>query len=412
MLKQVLKIWLWWLAARVLAKYQPRIVAITGSTGKTSTKDAIFLALFHNLRDRGVEVACTLGNLNTEFGVAATIIDPTFMGTAVGDKTKLTIKDVGRLTKSAINKLFKRLAYPQILVLELAADRPGDIAYFMKWFNPEIGVLTNIGDVHLEFFGSKSDLAGEKGRLIAGVKPNGLAILNRDDELTNVIAQKTTARKIFVGLSGGADAVATNIALSGSGLHFDLNYRGKTAQINMPVYGEQFVYSALVAVVVAEYFGVEPADTAQALTSYHSAAGRFERFELKNLTLIDDTYNANPTSMMAALQSLSRLAGGKRKVAVLGDMRELGAAHDKGHREVGETAAKTLDLLITVGEGGGLIGAAAIAAGLPAIQVVSIGGRDEVLAHLRDNDMVLVKGSRAVHLDEIASLIKEKFSNE
>lgn len=406
---QLLKIWLWWLADRILKKYQPRIVAITGSTGKTSTKDAIALVLDSGLKSRGVTINSTLGNLNTEFGVAATIIDPSFTGTADGDKTKLTIKDIGRLTKAGIRKLFKPVGYPQILVLELAADRPGDIAFFMKWLHPEIGVLTNIGDVHLEFFGSKSELAGEKGRLIAGVRPNGMAILNKDDELTNLIAQKTTAKKIFVGLASGADAIASNIAVSGSGLHFDLSYRNQTAQVNMPVYGEQFVYSALTAAVVADYFGVALPDSARALANYHSAAGRFERIELKGLTLIDDTYNANPTSMTAALLSLNRLAAGKRKVAILGDMRELGVAYEKGHREVGETAAKTLDLLLTIGEGGALIGAAATASGLLADKVVKIGEQSEVFAHLQDNDVVLVKGSRAVHMDKISNLIKEKY---
>ncbi|OGB75138.1 hypothetical protein A2810_00695 [candidate division Kazan bacterium RIFCSPHIGHO2_01_FULL_49_10] len=410
MLKQIVKIWLWWLAARVLRKYQPKIIAITGSTGKTSAKDATALVLTQNLTKRGIQVGSTPGNLNTEFGVAATIVDPTFAGTTVNDKTKLTIRDISRLTKAAIKKLVNRANYPKILVLELAADRPGDIAYFMRRLKPEIGVLTNIGDVHLEFFGSKSELADEKGKLIAGVNPNGLAILNRDDELTNLIAQKTTARKIFIGLHEGADAVAANIALSSSGLHFDVNYRSKTAQINMPVYGEQFVYSALVAVIIGDYLGVDLIDSAAALSQYSPAAGRFERVELKGLTLIDDTYNANPTSMVAALTSLGRLAGPRRKVAILGDMRELGTAHEKGHREVGTVAASVLDLLITVGDGGRLIGEAATAAGLSADRVIGIGELDEIFAHLRDNDVVLVKGSRAVHLDRIATLIKEKYT--
>ncbi|MBN2585188.1 hypothetical protein JXA59_00870 [Patescibacteria group bacterium] len=408
MLKRFLKTWLWWWAARILNKYNPRIVAITGSTGKTSAKDAVALVLNSNLKERNVVVAYTSGNLNTEFGVAATIIDPAFVGTVVDDKTKLTIRDVGRLTGVALGKLIKRADYPQILVLELAADRPGDIAYFMQWLYPEIGVLTNIGDVHLEFFGSKSELADEKGKLIAGVRSNGLAILNRDDELTNLIAKKTAAKKVLVGLNGDADATASNIALSSSGLHFDINYRGKTIQVNMPVYGEQFVYSALVAVVVADYFGVDINDSAKSLASYRSATGRFERIELSGLTLIDDTYNANPTSMLAALRSLSRLSGGRRRVAILGDMRELGTACEKGHREVGATAAKTVDLLMVVGEGGQLIGAAASSSGLN--QVITITEPDAVFAYLQDNDIILVKGSRAVHLDKIANLIKEKYT--
>lgn len=412
MLRRFLKIWLRWWASKILSKYRPQIVAITGSTGKTSTKDAVYLVLAETLASRGVSVARTYGNLNTEFGVTATIIDPDFRGTKDGDKARLTPADVWQLTKAAVIKLRKNISYPRILVLELAADRPGDIAYFMQFIRPEIGVITNIGDVHLEFFGSKSALVEEKGKLIAGVSPKGLAILNRDDELTNLISKKTAARKVLVGLSPGADARATNVALSSSGLHFDLNYRGKAVQINVPVYGEQFVYSALCAAVVASYFGVSEGEIAIALSRYRPAAGRFERIELNNLTLIDDTYNANPTSMVAALSSLGRLSSGRRKVAILGDMRELGSAHLRGHQQAGKVAASILDLLMTVGEGGRLIREAAIASGLPAERAIELADWNEIFTRLQDNDIVLVKGSRAVHLDKIVSLIKEKYSDK
>jgi UDP-N-acetylmuramoyl-tripeptide--D-alanyl-D-alanine ligase len=410
MLRRFTKIWLRWWAVRILFKYGPRIVAITGSTGKTSAKDAVYTVLAGGLADRGIKVARTYGNLNTEFGVAATIIDPDFRGTQDGDKTKFTRADIWQLTKAGWRQWRQRNNYPQILVLELAADRPGDIAYFMEFIHPDIGVLTNIGDVHLEFFGSKSDLAEEKGKLVAGIKSQGLAVLNRDDELTNLISKKTTARKVLVGLNAGSDAQASNVALSSSGLHFDLSYRGKTTLVHMPVYGDQFVYSALIAAVVADYFGVDLAETARALGTYRPAAGRFERIDLGSITLIDDTYNANPTSMMAALSSLSRLAAGRRRVAILGDMRELGSAYARGHRQAGELAAKTVDRLFTAGEGGKLIREAAIKSGLPAEQATELKDWDEIFAQLRDNDIVLVKGSRAVHLDKIVSLIKEKYS--
>lgn len=409
MLRKITKIWLRWWATKILARCGPRIVAITGSTGKTSAKDAVYAVLAAALKNKGIKVARTYGNLNTEFGVAATIIDPEFRGTAEGDKVRLIPADVWQLTKQAIRRWRSRSDYPKVLVLELAADRPGDIAYFMRFIRPEIGILTNIGDVHLEFFGSKADLAEEKGKLIAGVKSSGLVILNRDDELTNLISQKAVARKVLVGLSAGSDARATDVALSNSGLHFNMSYRGRTTNVNMPVYGEQFVYSALVAVVVGDYFGVSLDAAAKILAGYRPAAGRFERIELKQITLIDDTYNANPTSMAAALKSLSRLAGTRRKVAILGDMRELGGAYERSHREMGQLAAKLVDQLIVVGEGGKLIRQAALAAGLPAEQTTELKDWDAIVPQLRDNDIVLVKGSRAVHMDKIVGLIKEKY---
>ncbi|OGB74117.1 hypothetical protein A2V68_02165 [candidate division Kazan bacterium RBG_13_50_9] len=409
MLRSLLKFALAYFAAAILRKYRPRIVAITGSTGKTTAKDAVF-AVLSDPEHPGA-VGRTQGNLNTEFGVTANIIDPNFLGSKDEDKARLSLKDIVYLKWHAFKLLLTRGMYPKILVLELAADRPGDIAYFMRFITPEVGVLTNIGDVHLEFFRDKASLIEEKGKLIAAVHPAGLAILNRDDELANLVAQRTVAEKAFVGLADGADWQARGLGISASGLHFSAVHGSDSWPIEMPAFGQQFAYSALIALAVADYFRLPLAIAAERLKNFRPPAGRFERIELKNLTLIDDTYNANPTSTLAALSSFSRLAGGRRRVAILGDMRELGSAYEKGHREVGEAAAKLTDLLLTVGEGGELIGEAAVGAGLPpglAIQLPE-GGGDAVLGYLRDNDVVLVKGSRAVHMDKIVDLLKQKF---
>jgi UDP-N-acetylmuramoyl-tripeptide--D-alanyl-D-alanine ligase len=187
--------------------------------------------------------------------------------------------------------------------------------------------------------------------------------------------------------------------------------------VTMPVYGKQFAYTALLALAVADYFKVPLSEASRLLIQLKFSASRFEKIDFKNLTLIDDTYNANPTSMMSALESLTSLGMAKRKVAILGDMRELGSAYEKGHRDVGVVAAKTVDFLISIGSGGELIRQSAIGSNLPASKTVGFGDmndktqiRSAILPYLRDNDIVLVKGSRAVHLDKIVEVIKENFS--
>lgn len=415
--KEWLKNYLRILAAAVLKKYQPRIIAITGSTGKTTTKEAIFTAIAGSDNWRNKLIAKTTGNLNTEFGIPASIIDPSFVGTPVGDKMRLSTNDVWKLTGRAFKLLFTKADYPELWILELGADKPGDITHFMSFIQPEVGILTNIGDVHLEFFGSKANLVEEKRKLITGIKPGGLAILNKDDEFTNLIARNLPAKVIFISAKTEADFRATDIALSGSGIRFYLAHADKSLPVAMPVYGRQFVYAGLSALAVADYLGVPLAAAVHSLSKLKLPSARFEKIELGKLTLIDDTYNANPTSMAGALESLASLGLGKRKVAILGDMRELGSAYEKGHQEVGRIVAKTADFLISIGAGGELIRQTAILSGMPASHTVGFAeaadqSQEILLNYLRDNDIVLVKGSRAVHLDKIANLIKEKYSHE
>jgi len=417
LLKNWLKNYLKWLAAKILNKYQPRIIAITGSTGKTTTKEAIFLVLSKASNLRGKGVIKTTGNLNTEFGIPASIIDPDFVGTPVGDKVRLSFRDLIKLTNQAFNLITKSGSYPEILILELGADKLGDIAHFMTFIHPEVGILTNIGDVHLEFFGTKASLVEEKRKLVTSVVPTGLAILNKDDEFSNLIIRNLATKAVMVSTKVDADYRATNIGLSGSGIRFDAMHNGELLPITMPVYGKQFAYTALIALAVADYFKVPLSEASQTLAQLEFSAGRFEKTDLNNLTLIDDTYNANPTSMISALESLASLGLSKRKVAILGDMRELGSAYEKGHRDVGLIVAKSVDFLISIGSGGELIRQSAVQAGLPANQTVGFGEindktqiRSAILPYLRDNDIVLVKGSRAVHLDKIAGVIKENFT--
>ena len=406
MARKILKNWLRFLARQVLKKYHPRMVVITGSTGKTSTKEAVLMVLKKSNEDN--RVIGTQGNLNTEFGVTATIIQPGFTGTESGRDVKLTIKDLGWLTWRAIESLITKVNYPKVLVLELAADRPNDIKYFMSFIRPEVSVLTNIGDVHLEFFGSKSELVEEKSLIIANLNPKGVAILNKEDDFSKLISHKTSAKKVLVSTENEADIYARDIAFGGKGMHFTLINNNQVVQVDLPVFGYQFIYSALFAIAVGDYFGVAKNVAAQRLKGLILPKSRFEIIRLGNMAIIDDTYNANPTSTVAALKSLARIGVNRKKTAILGDMRELGSAHQKGHQTVGECAARVVDQLYVVGDGGQLIKIAAIEAGLSRDQVCDFS--DEAISLiLQDNGVVLVKGSKSVKMDKIVELIKNKF---
>jgi len=417
LLKNWLKKYLKWLADKVLRKYKPKIVAITGSTGKTTTKEAIFLVLSNATQLKDKFIVKTAGNLNTEFGVPASIIDHNFVGTMVGDKVRISFSDILNLTKQASKLLIGSAKYPDILILELGADKPGDIAHFMTFVHPDVGILTNIGDVHLEFFDTKASLVEEKRKLITGTLPTGLVVLNKDDEFSNLILRNLSTKVVMVSVKTKADYRATNIGLSSSGIRLEVLHEGESRAVTMPVYGKQFAYTALFVMAVADYFGISPKEASLYLSQIKFSAGRFEKIDLKGMTLIDDTYNANPTSMMSALESLTSLGMARRKVAILGDMRELGSAYEKGHKDVGLVAANTVDFLISVGSGGELIRQSAIRSGLSAVKTVGFGEmndksqiRSAILPYLRDNDIVLVKGSRAVHLDKIAEAIKENYA--
>lgn len=417
MLNKILKIWLRFWATRVLRKYQPRIIAITGSAGKTTTKDAIYTVL-QNKDSRGRElVAKTQGNLNTEFGVPANIIDPNFIGSVRDNygKVSLTINDVLNLSLRAIKLVLFKQFYPKIFILELGLEKPGDITYFMKFIIPEIGVLTNISDVHLKYFNSKSDLVKEKQVLILNIKPTGLAVLNKDDQFSSMMLKNVLVKKVLISKISNADYKASDIVVSNSGLHFLASGPKGFIKIGLSVYGQHFVYTALTALAIGDYFGISYQDIANKLTKFKTEKARFERFDFNSFTLIDDTYNANPNSVKAALNSLAKLGVQRRKVAILGDMKELGSAYDVGHQEIGIVAAQTLDLLLVVGDGGKLIKDTAINSGLDESKVVELNikeAKDVIFSHLRDNDIVLVKGSRVMEMDKIVDIIKDKFKDE
>ena len=336
------------LARLTIAKYNPAIVGVTGNVGKTSAKLAIATVL---ASDRTVRAS--VKNFNNELGLPLNIIGEFDSTEGLG----IWIRAIW----TGLKNLVITTDYPEVVVLEYGVDRPGDMNYLLGIVRPQIGAVTAVGDVpvHVEFFSGPEGLAKEKSKLIAALPATGFAILNADDPVVMKMAGQTRAHAVTFGFAPKADLHLTNFknrfdpASSEAGVSFKLNYAGASVPVRIEgVFGKTAAYASAVAAATGIVFGLNLVKIAEALGHYAGPAGRLRAIPgLHRSTLIDDTYNASPRAMAEALETLKALKA-KRKIAVLGDMLELGQYTLEAHREVGRTAAKVADMIVTVGTRG------------------------------------------------------------
>lgn len=397
------------LARLTLIRYRPRVVGVTGSVGKTSTKQAILSVLATRYR-----VRVSSKNFNNEIGLPLAIIG----ARDSGYRNPFTwLKIFG----GALKQLIVRAAnYPQILILELGVDHPGDMDYLLSIVRPEVGVLTAVAETHLEFFGTLEAVAREKGKLILGLASNGLAVLNLEDERIRVLMDKTAARVVTFGFSQTADVWAEQVQLSrdasGSvrGLSFKLHYGGSVTPIFLSgVLGQHQVNVALAAAAVA--FGLEfnSVEVAEALRRFQFPTGRMKLLTgFNQIQLIDDTYNSSPLALKAALKTLSvfPVSTGSRRWAVLGDMLELGTNTENLHAACGRLVAElNLDYLVTIGETSRAMGLGALERGLAADRYQHFTAAEEAAVYLKQalvsHDVVLIKGSQGVRLERVVKAL-------
>jgi len=353
-------------------KQNLRVIGITGSVGKSTTKDVIAEVLDQRY--------CTLkspGNMNNEIGLPLTILK--------------------------LGPGYERA------VLEMGFYVPGEIAFLCNIALPVIGVVTNIGTVHAERAGSQDDIFHGKSELVKALPADGVAVLNRDDPLVRKMADLTEARVFFYGLDPASDLWADEVESHGlEGIRFRLHYRHEVLHVHVPMIGQHSVHTALRAASVGLADGLTWQEILDGLRQGHSqlrlSAVRTESGAL----LLDDTYNASPESTMAALNLLDDLGG--HKVAVLGDMLELGQYEKQGHEMVGMRAAKVADTLVTVGRRGHMIATAARRAGLGSSKISEFENQNEAITHLRKSltkeDVVLVKGSHSIRMDRIVTALE------
>jgi UDP-N-acetylmuramoyl-tripeptide--D-alanyl-D-alanine ligase len=362
------------LAAGHRASFAGPVVAITGSNGKTTSKEMCAAIL----RELGPCLA-TQGNLNNQFGLPLTLL--------------------------------RREAEHRTLVVELGMNHRGEIAPLAAIANATVGVVTTIGTAHIEFLGSRENIAEEKGDLTAAVRSDGVAVLPGDDPLGRAQAKRCRARVVLFGRGADCGVRATNVRPDGDGFAFTLATPQGEIALRAAGLGEPTVTNALAASAACLAAGATLAQVAAGLAKYAPAKGRMQRVQLASGALvIDDTYNANPQSMEAALASLARLRGSGRAFAVLGDMGELGAHAEEGHRQIGARAGELrIDALYPLGQQAPLLRDAALGAGLDAARIHLLASHDEIASALRktlrSGDVVLVKGSRSMRMERVVEAL-------
>lgn len=387
------------LAGKVIKKYNPQIVGVTGSVGKTSTREAVFSVVSQKYRTRQ-----SPKNFNELIGLPLTILGFTnYPGSSVFSWMKILFSGVGLL--------FFKNKYPEVLVLEMGIDRPGEMERLVSTAPPHIAVLTSVGLSHYEFFKDITTVADEKIKIASQLKPDQVFIFNADN--SEIVARSTGVRgqKVGVSIMGSSEALVlvseiTEELTDKAQTVFTVKTPRKEYKLTTRAVGTTHVSALAFAVAVAEELKIEADLIVAGALQYKPFPGRLSLIAgIKHSIIIDDTYNAAPDSVRQALMLLSRMPQGE-KMAVLGDMLELGSVSDSEHEKIGEQVAKMkISRLVTVGPGGKIIAAAAVAAGLPAEKVVSFNTSDE--ARLPVQDMlvpemaVLIKGSQGVRMEKI-----------
>ena len=391
---------------RIIKKYRPDVIGITGSIGKSSTKEAIAAVLENKFNVRKSQK-----NYNNEVGMPLTIIGiEKTPGSSIFGWMKVFCKAKNLL-------LIKDKNYPEILVLEMGADKPGDIPYLIDIAPCKIGVLTYISHVHTEAFKTIKKIAQEKRVIISHLQQDGFAVLNFDNELVMQNANTTKAEIVTYGFKEGADFKATDVNVITdektnwpTGLNFKLNFKGNIVPVFLPgAIAEHMIPSALAAIAVGHILGINVIDSVQALNNLEPLAGHMRIIDgIKNTLLIDDTYNSSPEPVKSALSTLSKInvADGAKRIAVLSDMLELGTETENAHREIGFKVAELgIDFLITVGEASKHTAIAAREAGLDDNQIVSfaesVSAGKFLQEKLHRGDVALVKGSQGLRMEKI-----------
>jgi len=353
-------------------KLDLRVIGITGSVGKSTTKEMVAEVLsqrYHTLKSPG--------NLNNEIGLPLSILK---LGPGY-----------------------------QRAVLEMGFYVPGEIAFLCDIAQPHVGMVTNIGTVHAERAGSQENIFLGKSELVQALPEDGVAILNFDDPWVRKMEEKTRAQVFFYGLSSDSDLWADNVEGQGlEGIRFRLHYKRETLHVRVPLIGRHSVHTALRAAAVGLVEGLTWQEIFEGLKQGHTQLRLVAVRSKTGALILDDTYNASPESMLAALNLLDELDG--RKIAVLGDMLELGQYERQGHEMVGLRAAQVSDMLLTLGRRGHMIADAARRAGLKKSSILEFEELNQIVDWLNENlskdDSVLIKGSHGLRMDRIVNFLE------
>lgn len=392
-------------AGILLKRTKPTIIAVTGSVGKTSTKDAIFAVMKNYKKTRKSEKS-----FNSEIGVPLSVL-------GLPNAWNNPVLWFWNIIEGFFIAFFSR-NYPELLVLEAGVDRPGDMSSLARWVKPDVIVMTRLPDVpvHVEYFVTPEAVATEKLEILKVLKPDGLFVYNHDDpKLCEAAAGIRQSSKGFgryapTQYTASADEIVYRDDIP-VGSQFKLSHMGE--EVIAKAYGSigiQNAYTYAATAAAVSYFDVSLEDTVLALKNYSSPVGRMRLISgIKGSCIIDDTYNSSPTAVESALTSLRELRGFKRKIAVLGDMLELGQYSTRAHEKVGEVAASSVDFLITIGIRSRKTAESALEHGLDESKILqyedSLTAGKELQQLLMPGDIVLVKGSQSVRAERVVEEI-------
>ncbi len=394
-------------AKLVLKKYKPKIVAITGSVGKTTTKDAIYSVL-----STSFFVRKSSKSFNSEIGVPLTILG---QPNAWNDPY-LWFKNF----IDGINLIIFPHKYPEWLVLEVGADRPGDIRSVARWLNADVAVITRLSDVpvHIEFFDSAEQVRHEKSQLVIASHKASTVVLNADDVLVSSMRPLAKGKVLTYGTAKHTDVsgsdfdfVYDHVTSFPTGIHFNVHVSGDVFPVVIEgAIGRQQMYTALAALAVAKSLKIDMQKAVQSLHTHVAPPGRMKIIAGMNSTcIIDDTYNSSPVAVSEALDTLKEIKASGRKIVVLGDMLELGSHSKKEHEKVGVKSAQIADVIYTVGTRSRNTFDAAIAAGFPKENIFEFDDSVEAGTRLREDskpgDIVLIKGSQGKRMEKATAML-------
>ncbi|MEK9200940.1 MAG: UDP-N-acetylmuramoyl-tripeptide--D-alanyl-D-alanine ligase [Patescibacteria group bacterium] len=390
-LKDILVAILEFEARAVLKKYRPTIIAITGSVGKTSTKDAIYSVL-----SRTGHVRKSEKSFNSEIGVPLTILGCQ----NAWSNPVLWLKNIFQ----GLELIFFKSTYPDCLVLEVGADKPSDISNLAEWLKPHIVVITKVSDVpvHVEFFPSAEALLKEKAFLVKSLRKDGTLVLYADDAKVLSLGKGMSQKIITFGMTNSATITGTNDSIvyeSGRpvGISFKLNYEGNSVPVVIKgVLGSHHIYPLIAAASVALARKVPLSEIVSKLSEHVAPKGRMNIIKgINDSILIDDTYNSSPDALQEALNTLSKVETSGKKIAVLGDMLELGKFSVEEHKKAGERASQVASLVVSVGQRSKEM------PGVSASFESSLQALDFLKDKVGQGDLVLVKGSQSIRMEHI-----------
>lgn len=348
-----------------------KVVGITGSVGKTSTKDMIYAVVSMQYK-----TLKTLGNYNNHIGLPLTVL---------------------------------RHQDEEVMVLEMGMNHLGEIRHLTHIARPDIAVITNVGTAHIGELGSRENILKAKMEIVEGLTQQGRLIINDDNDMLHTV-QSQDYPIIRVGENNDCYLKAYHVELLLEESYFDLDYQGKTYHVHVPVSGQHFVMNALIAIAVGLSLDIDIEKCIKGIDQFELTKNRMDMIELSHgIRLIDGTYNANLDSMKSSLDVLSKYPN--RKIAILADMLELGAYEQAFHQEVGQYVAKKhIDQLMCVGPASQNIVLKAQENGIEAYHFESNQDLIQTLEGcIQDDDVILLKGSHGMHLDEVVDYLKEKY---